>query len=319
MVRHLSPKIAVTQLSPISVRDFSTTTVPTANCNSTTDNHHNGGHVQSDGAATSSKNLIHQLNFVSATTAFASTPIKSERTQSESSIQSKRSSSESSRSSVLSEGSSWYTHTVMSSGGATATVSASLMNFENLFACGAPPIDDSFSTFESKRNAMRRRHSSKALITSSIDRSLSPLDEEEESMRQIMSFTKGEAVINLDEKSPDGKASLSWVLKEGNRTEVRVAKIPYDSSICQDKTSAEGDFLPKENRASDSEADFPTATTPPVFSSQPIHLSETTDTKKITQVLESGSASASGSLAPVKKTSFFKIIWKRGKKDCGEF
>lgn len=308
MISPQLPKGAIAKPSPISVRDFSTPTLPTGNNGDTvTDNFGNGEKPKGDGnSSNSSRILIQKLNFSGAAIAFASTPIKDERTKSASSTPSQRS-SESSQCSTVSEGSSWYTRTVTSSGGATATVSANLMNFENLFSCGTPTLDDSFSTLETKRNALRRRHSSRAEI--SMCRSFSVLDDEEESMKQIMSFTKGEAIINLDDASTDGKASLSWVLKEGNRTEVRVAKIPYNASICPEKVSVGEEAHPKQLHENICEVGSPNADT--VLETP---MSEMEITQPSVKVNNPFSASA-----PVKKKNFFKSIWKHGKKDYGEF
>jgi hypothetical protein len=309
MISPPSPKGAIAQPSPISVRDFSTPTLPTGNNSYTvTDSAGDEDKTKSDGnSSNSSRILLPKLNFVGAATAFASTPIKDDRTKSASSTPSQRS-SESSQSSTVSEGSSWYTRTVTSSGGATATVSASLMDFENLFSCGAQTLDDSFSTLETKRNALSRRYSSRTDI--SMCRSFSALDEDEESMKQIMSFTKGEAVINLDEASTDGKASLSWVLREGNRTEVRVAKIPYDASICLETASKSEEAYPNHNHDNIYEAGSPNASTVLETSSSEMKIMQTPAAKA------NRPASAS---APVKKKNFFKSIWKHSKKDCGEF
>jgi hypothetical protein len=128
-------------------------------------------------------------------------------------------------------------------------------------------------------------------------------------MKQIMSFTKGEAIINLDEASTDGKASLSWVLKEGNRTEVRVAKIPYNTPICPEKVSVGEEAHPKQLHENICEARSPNANT---VLEMPMPEMETTQTP--IQVNNPFPASA-----PVKKKNFFKSIWKHGKKDYGEF
>jgi len=64
--------------------------------------------------------------------------------------------------------------------------------------------------------------------TSVVNRMQSTLDEQDEEMERLMSYTKGEAVLKLSAVSPDGEASLAWVLSAESNDEGRIADFHYE-------------------------------------------------------------------------------------------
>ena len=306
---NLLPKHAIAQPSPISIRDFSTPTVPTGHHAENRSNSHDRSH------GSSSKNLIRQFNFAGAATAFASTPLKQpDHAESAISLQSKQS-SDSSQSSVLSEGVSWYDSAIPTSDVNSKTKQPAaknrLISFENLFTCGTQSSD--VNRME-RQDALRRKNPSKAPVMKSP---LMSLDEEEETMNQIMAFTKGEAILNIDETSVDGTASIAWVLSKGDRTEVKVAEIHIPCCpIAEDE-----EHVTKEEELVAVSQQGTNSLTVPVNNESVSQFSYSAETSK--SKTSAGTTCSQESVCrttPVKKLTFFKSIWrKQNKKDYGEF